>query len=65
MKPRLYSLFADTPIKGTEFLKYAQSQPDETQFAKDFSNLAEVNEKRADGQKRSEEYLISLVEKLQ
>lgn len=40
MKPRLYSLFADTPIKGTEFLKYAQSQPDETQFAKDFSNLA-------------------------
>lgn len=39
-KRGITSLFAVPPVNDGSFLKVAQEQPDNVQFAQDFSNLA-------------------------
>ena len=48
--------------RSMEYRRYAELFE---KAAKDMRNMSDINKKKAEGQKRSEEYLISLVEKLQ
>ena len=47
--------------RSMEYRRYAELFE---KAAKDMRNMSEINEKKAEGQKRSAEYLISLLEKM-